>query len=214
MNSGATTLLCFALPIEARPFGKETRRNERCGILVTGMGRENARTALLKRLEGGLPARVFSCGFAGALNPALHVGDVVFEVGPESELGPALTSAGACAGRFSFVDKVVVSAAEKRALRESTGADAVDMESGAIAEVCRGAGVEFGIVRVVSDACDEDLPLDFNRFSGPDHRIDLGRLAFSVVFRPAMVFALIKWRQRLLRAAENLAKVLVTVTRG
>jgi adenosylhomocysteine nucleosidase len=41
----------------------------------------------------------------------------------------------------------------------------VDMEGAAVAQVCEGYSIPFGIVRTISDAADENAPHDFRRFS-------------------------------------------------
>ncbi len=56
-----------------------------------------------------------------------------------------------------MVDRLVASPEAKRVLARETGADAVDMESAAIEEVCREAGVPFLAVRAVSDTADTAL---------------------------------------------------------
>ena len=55
-------------------------------------------------------------------------------------------------GRLLTVDRVIGDVAEKRALGAAHAALAVDMESLAVAEVCRREQVRFLAVRVISDA--------------------------------------------------------------
>lgn len=205
------TLFCFAVPIEARPFLSEAGVLSTAAMLITGMGRSNAGKALRRRLAEDKPDRVISCGFAGALDPSLKVGDIVFDAGRSPGLDQVLVEAGGRPARFCCVDTVVCNASEKRLLRGSTGADAVDMESGGLSEVCREANLEFAIVRVVSDCADEDLPLDFNRFLTTGDTIDYPRLVLWTATRPSVMMKLLSWRRRLNFAANKLARVLVAV---
>jgi adenosylhomocysteine nucleosidase len=99
-------------------------------------------------------------------------------------------------------------------LRAQTGADAVEMESAAIQAVCAEAGVPCATVRVISDAAGEDLPLDFNRFTRPDYRLDFGRLLWAVVRTPAVVRPLLRLRRTTRAAALRLAAVLTEVIRA
>ena len=96
-HSGAqkTTLVCFAVKEEAAPFLKFAKNNPSITVLITGMGRKHAEHALLQSLPKSLPSLVLTCGFAGALDPRLKIGDVVFDVDPESRLAPTLQEAGA-----------------------------------------------------------------------------------------------------------------------
>ena len=59
------------------------------------------------------------------------------------------------------MDRVVSTAAEKALLAK--GADAVDMEAAAVAEMASARNLPFYAVRVVTDTWDENFPLDFNR---------------------------------------------------
>ena len=106
------------------------------------------------RAVNGVPdEQVVSFGLAGALHGGLHVGDVldatrVVDARGETlwEGGP-LGVAGARTGTVLGSDALVHDAGDRERLREASGADAVDMESGVLARSGRLAGV----VRVVSD---------------------------------------------------------------
>ena len=181
-RSGSPLLFLFAVPEEARPYVANLRGD---GIAVasrsivaagrarsawsfdggearvTGMGRENAARGSEKALEIR-PAMVLTCGFAGGLDPVLPDGTVVFDADPGFPLADRLAAAGALPVRFHCAERVAVTVAEKAALRRSTGADAVEMESSVIRAMCRERGIPSATVRVISDAAGEDLPLDFN----------------------------------------------------
>jgi hypothetical protein len=106
------------------------------------------------RAAGGVPETpVVSFGLAGALDDALNVGDVidatrvVDESGVTLWEGVGLGVGSARAGTVLASDVLVHDAAERRRLHASSGAVAVDMESGVLARSGRLAGV----VRVISD---------------------------------------------------------------
>jgi adenosylhomocysteine nucleosidase len=62
-------------------------------------------------------------------------------------------------------DRFVSANAESEALRLALPeALAVDMESAAVAQVCRDFGVGFGAVRTISDRADNEAHVDFPRF--------------------------------------------------
>jgi adenosylhomocysteine nucleosidase len=181
-------------------------------VLVTGMGRHNARRRSFLALASYQPELALTCGFAGGLDPALARGDVVFAADPAFVWRERLLAAGAQPAKFHCAERITATATEKRQLRESTGADAVEMESAAIEAECRRRGVPCATVRVISDAAGEDLPVDFNRFLGSDHRLELTRLLGAALRRPALVRALLELRRATRAAARRLAAVLAAVT--
>jgi adenosylhomocysteine nucleosidase len=184
------------------------------------------------RLAGTLapPDLVLTCGFAGGLNPDLKLGDVVFEIFPRSSRGDEaqiktgeklepphvgcyekLVAAGARPVKFFCADRVATTAAEKKKLRDETGADAVEMESAAICAVCAERGIPCATIRVISDTAGEDLPLDFNALAKPDKSLDYGKLAWAIARSPGKIGALMELQKKTNFAAEKLAAVLARV---
>jgi nucleoside phosphorylase len=101
----------------------------------------------------GVPeGKLVSFGLAGSLGD-LRIGDVldatkvVDETGATLWEGPGLGVRGARAGVVLGGDVLVHDTTERQRLRDASGADAVDMESGALARSGRLAGV----VRAISD---------------------------------------------------------------
>ena len=104
-------------------------------------------------VANGVPeGSLVSFGLAGSLGE-LQIGDVldatrvVDETGTTLWEGPGLAVRGARAGIVLGGDVLVHDAAERARLRDASGADAVDMESGVLARSGRLAGV----VRAISD---------------------------------------------------------------
>jgi adenosylhomocysteine nucleosidase len=130
-------------------------------LVANGPGARLATEPLGKRMD---VAGIISTGFCGGLDPALQIGDIVREI--------------------HTIDRVAVTVAEKRELRERTGAAAVDMESAALAGKAREWGVPFHVIRAVSDRAEEDMPLDFNLYRGPDGRFSRSRIALAALASP------------------------------
>lgn len=205
---GADPLIFFALESEARPFRRLLPSPPPCRVVVTGMGPQNTRRALLTLQPPHQIPYVLTCGFAGALNPSFPLGAIVVEADENDALRQPLLDTGATAGSFLLVDRIVARAEHKQQLRTSTGADAVEMESGIIREACRQQGLPCAIVRVISDIAAETLPLDFNQFLNRNGGIQFVRFAGALIRHPAKVRDLLKFQSQLRQCARNLADFL------
>lgn len=204
------TLVCFALREEAAPFWRIVRELHDVEILITGIGRKNAETAVRKYLATHVPKLVLTCGFAGGLNPELASGDVVFMTGYPA-LEERLANADAKLANFFTAPRIAITVAEKKQLRAETGADVVEMESGVILSVCRESRIPCAMVRAISDTAGENLPLDFNRLTKPDMNLHFGKLAWAITKSPWKIGALMSLHRKTRRAAAELAEVLAKV---
>jgi adenosylhomocysteine nucleosidase len=206
----APVLVCFALEGEAKPFRKRLGNQPHVHVLVTGMGRANTERAIRATLETLLPARVLTCGIAGGLNPALRTGDVIFETNDHG-LASQLCAAGARAGIIACAPRVVITRAEKNALREQTGADVVEMESGFIQRACLDRQIPCATVRSVSDTAQDDLPLDMNLMCDANQNLSSAKLTFAILKAPQRIPALMRLGKNCSLAASKLADVLAAV---
>lgn len=207
-------LVCFAVKEEAAAFRKSFENSSTVQILVTGMGEKNSERALWKTLKKCSPALVLTCGFAGALNPTLKIGDVVFDEDAGACLGDALIEAGAQRGGFCCTTRVATTAAEKAELRRETKADAVEMESRSIRAICRKKKIPSATIRVISDTAHEDLPLDFNALMTEDQELSFPKLALALLKSPGKIPRLMKLQRNTSFAAKRLADVLEKLLRA
>lgn len=211
-TGGGNILVCFAVEQEAGPLRQLIRQQSGIQVLLTGMGQKNAEAALRRVLALGRPEWVLTCGFAGGLDPALPVCTVVFPAEDQPDSAEAMVAAGARPARFLCVERILVTKEEKAALRQSTGADVVEMESAAIRAVCEAFQIPCATVRVISDAADEDLPLDFGLLlMTPDLKLNYLRLARALLANPGKIPALIRLQRQTRRAANKLAEVIANL---
>ncbi len=206
-------LVCFAVKEEAEMFQKILVSRPRSQVLLTGMGKKNAEDSIRKALSQVRPALVLSCGFAGGLSPLLPAETIVFET-TEPDIEATLLSLGAFAAKFHCADRVAVTALEKRALRQSTGADVVEMESAAISAICNEAGIPYATVRVILDAAEEDLPLDFNKLMTANQEMSYLKLTGALMKSPGKIAELKKFQKRCQSVALKLAATLVKIIPG
>jgi adenosylhomocysteine nucleosidase len=161
---------------------------------------------VVKALDEALRERktvdgIVSTGFCGALDPSLGIGDIVV-----SGDGVA-ASRSFVRGEILSADRVAVTAEEKRALHERTGAVAIEMESAALAAKARELGVPFRCIKVVSDTAAEDMPLDFNLYRDSAGRFSRSRIALAALGRPfSAIPALLRLDRNCRHAAEKLGE--------
>ena len=186
-------------------------------FVVTGMGAANARRGAEAAMT--LPhALCIAAGFAGALREKYKIGDVlaaraVRRMGqPETIASAPTLQRAACenqaldASLFLTADRVLRTAEEKRQV--SASADAVDMESFATLSAAQRNHLPALALRVVSDRCDEELPVDIDTTLDDRGRVKSGAVAKYVASHPLQLPALIRLSRRSAAAAESLARFL------
>lgn len=173
----------------------------------TGVGPEAARATTARVLARCQPQCVIAAGFAGALDPALQIGDVILA---ENYSSPALLAR--CRllhrlGTLTTQTHPVETVVAKRALAAATGAIAVDMETAAIATECSRAGVPLLALRAISDAAAEPLPVPFaDWFDLARQRPRPLRLLRHLGRRPSAIVPFVRFVRGLQRARSALGR--------
>ena len=186
-------------------MAKERRVSEGPGAVVVGSGGDAAQ---LRRLIGERDepfSAVLSFGIAGGLDPRLKPGDAIVasevlagdrrwatdQILAERLLG-RLREAGAkgILAAIAGSDSPVMSAAEKAAVRQETGAAAVDMESHIAAEFAAARSLPFAAVRVVCDPAGRSLPPLVATALRPDGGVNLATILRSLAGNPGQLAAL------------------------
>ena len=187
-------------------------------VLLTGVGGRRAWAEATRVIWDGNVDVCISSGLAGALREEHRPGDVLAakevhatnwkKVIP-SDLA-LLELASACGAKvadaFYSVDRVLVRSSEKCEL--SAKADAVEMESGDIMLEAVAFGAKVIAIRAISDAVEEDLPLDFNRVTTESGDVSIVKVLAQAAAHPGSIPALIRFGRQSRNAAEKLATVL------
>lgn len=187
-------------------------------VLLTGVGGRKAWADATKIIWDGNVDVCISSGLAGGLRTEHRPGDILAarEVHATSwkKVIPCdcglLQMASKCGAKiaeaFYSVDRVLVRSEDKRELGAT--ADAVEMESGDILLEAVAFGAKVIAIRGISDAVEEDLPLDFNRITTGAGDVSIGRVLMQAAMHPRSVPALIRFGQQSHRAAEKLTRFL------
>lgn len=124
--------------------------------------------------------RIILAGLAGALDPALNIGDVIIDFADGGQWPNLPYRKGAIHGS----DHLVATAAEKSRLFEQTGAAVVDMESVIVRQRAAALGAAVLSIRAISDTADESLPPDLEDWVDPMGRARPASVVAGVARRP------------------------------
>lgn len=213
-------LITFAVPQESRGVVTRCRRaagmselgGQKVAVLHTGMGGPAAEKAVRKAIEDLRPEWVLSSGFAGGLDPRFHPGALLAAANFSSSSLLAGLPPEIARVAISSTDLPLDTPAAKSAHFAQTGAGAVDLESASIAAVCQSLGIPLLVLRLVSDAAYEALPLpssvtyDFVR-----QRIRHPAIAWYLATHPQRIPALTRFVRQLPGWQEKLAAALEAV---
>jgi nucleoside phosphorylase len=152
-------------------------------IAIGGIGEKFARRAAEVAITFAQPKRLMSAGIVGAISPKLKVGDVgrIREV-LDVATGTRYTATGG--GDWVLASSQDVSdAAEKQELYTKYGADVVDMEGAAVAQVAQEHGLEFAAIKSISDDAEFVMP-PMNRFISENGIFETRKFLVYIALHP------------------------------
>jgi hopanoid-associated phosphorylase len=171
-------------------------------LTIASGDRSRLMPALIAAADAGARG-IVSFGIAGGLDPALPAGTLVVASAvvakdaryeADARWSQALLKAnpGAVHGIIAGADAPVCEPSEKRALRETTGAGAVDMESHLVAAFAQERGLPFAAFRAIADSADRRLPKAVLNAMRPDGSADIGAVLCSLAREPSQLPDLIR----------------------
>ncbi len=198
------------------PFWRGTMARREVAMIQCGPGLTSAEQASRLLVERQNPKMLMAVGMCGGLVAGQQTGDLLVaskiltdgdpmpadprvlavarrvtdefhDLGRIPMKGSPVTGYRCVEAVLTSRDEVLTTASQKKAEAVATGADAVDMESRAVASVAQEAGIPWIAVRVISDTVHEDLPLDFNRYTGPSGEPQRLRILLAALFSPRLM---------------------------
>jgi adenosylhomocysteine nucleosidase len=153
-------------------------------LVCGGIGVEAARRAAEAVIALYRPMLVQSVGFAGALNPDLHVGDLFTPaVVIDARDGSRIEIEGGDPRTTLVTFMAVAGVDQKTNLAQAYGAQAVDMEASAVGAAARAHGQGFSATKVISDDLKFAMP-QIDRFIDARGGFRTASFAFFVALRP------------------------------
>jgi hopanoid-associated phosphorylase len=195
----------------------EARLAEGPGVAVVyGQNRYKYREELHYHAKRGARG-IISFGVAGALLPALAPGDVVVANSVITASGISRTSQDwsksimECLPHAHHIpvfgaEKPALTVLDKEAIWSSTGAAAIDMESGPIAEVAAHYALPYAVLRVVLDPADRAIPPSALAGVRDDGRTDVIAVLKSLIKRPQDLRGLLRLAEDNRKANEALLR--------
>ncbi|HET6931281.1 MAG TPA: hypothetical protein VFI45_13240 [Candidatus Acidoferrum sp.] len=193
-------------------------------VLITGVGSEAAAQAMDLMMRMADKDQYFdvcvSSGLAGALCDTLSVGDVIapkelivelkhggqgaerLEV--DGELRQLALGRGAKNANCLFTtDEILVKASQKKSC--ASRAQSVDMESFEIVKAASAWGARSVVIRAISDAATEDMPINFNLTLSEQKEVSLPKVLLELAKNPLALPALVRFGKQSKRAGALLA---------
>jgi hopanoid-associated phosphorylase len=166
-------------------------------VAVGGGTADGARRAAEHLLRHGARGLV-SFGLAAGLALELRAGDLVVPRRVLADGAPFATDRGLCKALGGSTphdllhsERVVVTAADKQRLLESSRCAALDMESGVVARAALAESRPFAVLRAVCDPASRSLPPAALVALSPDGEIGLGPVLRSLAGHPGQLPALL-----------------------
>ena len=191
-------------------------------LVRTGVGKQRAAEAALKTIEQFSPDRLLSIGYAGGLVPDLQVNDLIVaerivDVESSAEFLPdqqwlqlaqnisVSENYKVISGKLVTANKVIHSPLDKKEFGERLSAQAVEMETSAIAKVVTDKNLPFLSVRAISDSVEQEI-LDSSSFLGRDGEISKLKAGWYVLTHPGSIASALSLRSQTQRATRTMTE--------
>lgn len=195
-------------------------------LVRSGVGKQRAADCCLQVVDRFSPKALISIGYAGAVREALKPGDLVIAdsivelVDQEDKIFvpdsdwlnrareiPCPEGAEKVVGGLLTVNAVIHDPVAKRELGRRYNAQAVEMETSAIATVATKKNLPLLSVRAISDSIDQEL-LDSSSFLGSDGEVSTLKAGWYVLTHPGSIKNALSLRAQTLQATQNLTRFL------
>ncbi|MBA2242592.1 MAG: hypothetical protein H0W04_06840 [Chthoniobacterales bacterium] len=226
----------FALPAESSEFIRRlqsptrTRRGsieivtgmlhgQTVALVHTGVGEKSTRARLGSFLEAETPTCLISAGFAGALHEKRQLGDVVIG---QNFSAPFLVDAARRALSTIRVDVLPMTTASevidlptvRQRIAESTSAEAVDMETEYIAQLCASQEIPMLSLRAITDTPSAPFPAPPGvLFNMERQKTEFASLFWYLLLRPAAIVRFLSFAQNVARSRQALTSALELLLR-
>jgi len=196
-------------------------------VLITGVGSQAAALAMDLMMRMADKDMYFdvciSSGLAGALCETLGVGDVIApkelivelkhsghgaeRIEVDAELRQLALGRGAKNANCMFTtDEILVKASQKKSC--ASRAQSVDMESFEIVKAASAWGARSVVIRAISDAATEDLPINFNLTLSEQKEVSIPKVLLELAKNPLALPSLIRFGKQSKQAGRLLAAFL------
>jgi adenosylhomocysteine nucleosidase len=177
----------------------------------TPLGAARAAADLIANGAGAL----ISFGLAGGLNPELPAGTIIIPAMVNEYIcDPGLVAwLGGVTHRKIFAgDEIVITIEQKSTLFTQTQADAIDLESGAVAAEAAQAKIPFAVLRAIADPATRTLPPAALIALNAGGEIRIGPILASLARNPRQLPALLALARDAAKARKALVQKIATLT--
>lgn len=188
-------------------------------ILHTGVGAKACNARLEMLLHKTRPGLVISSGFAGAVSEDLHVGDLILaqnfsDPGLLANAERILRDRQPRVVKLFTATSIIDSVADRNEIARAADAAAVDMETGAIADVCKIHGVPLLSLRIISDTASQPFPAPPSvLFDIERQQTNFVRLLAYLLRDPGSVWRLFRFGRQIGRARARLTDAILALVR-
>ena len=197
-------------PVGARGWLRGNLARQDVLLVHTGIAAAAAEECMRALLAAHRPRWLLSAGYAGALDPALAHGELFLATNFTAL--EFLARSRARRGTLTTQDRAAETPLEKAALARETGAQAVDMETSAIARVCAEMGVPMLSLRVISDTASAHIPVPLTAsYDLARQRPRVGALLAFLAGNPARILSFARFVRGLTPARAALTSGILAI---